>query len=43
MINERLLNLASSESVFNECKYQDALNEAGYREYIKHRTEEQKN
>ena len=38
MINE-------PESVFNGCKsqYQDVLNEAGYRENIKHRTEEQKN
>ena len=44
MINERLVNLSSSESVFIECKsqYQDALNEAGYRENMKHRTEEQK-
>ena len=44
MINERLVNLSSSESVFNECKsqYQDVLNEAGYRENLKHRTEEQK-
>ena len=44
MINERLVNPSSSESVFNEFKsqYQDALNEAGYRENIKYRTDEKK-
>ena len=44
MINERLVNPSSFESVFNEFKsqYQDALNEAGYRENIKYRTDEKK-
>ena len=46
MINERLVNPSSSESVFNKFKsqFQDALNEAaGYRENIKYRTEMKKN
>ena len=44
MINERLVNPSSSESVFNEFKsqYQDALIEAGYKENIKYRTDEKK-